>query len=56
MTCIKPQEMLTKDNMYRAFKDFDDDGGGSISTNEIKKALTPNNGHISQETWDIVFT
>ena len=55
MTCIHPQEMLTKDNMYRAFKDFDDDGGGSVSTVEIKQALTPKNGKISDETWDIVF-
>jgi len=41
MTCVHPHEMLTKDTMYRAFKDFDEDGGGSISADEIISALTP---------------
>ena len=36
---VDRNDLLSYDNMYKAFKMFDDDGGGSISTDEIKDKL-----------------
>ena len=55
MTCIDPKEMLIKENLERAFKDFDEDNGGSVSPTEIIKALTPKSGGIPIDTWEKVF-
>jgi len=55
LTCITPEKMLTKDNIYEAFKDFDADGGGSISIEEIKQVLSPKNRPISEDIWEDAF-
>lgn len=54
MTSIDPYEILTKDNINKAFRDFDDDDGGSISVGEIKVALSTR-FEIKQDIWDNVF-
>ena len=55
MTCISPSEMLTKENLEKAFSDFDTSGDRSVSPTEIMKALEPKNGHVSTAVWELVF-
>ena len=32
---VNKVELLSEDNLYKAFKYFDDDGGGSITIDEL---------------------
>lgn len=39
LATVDKDNLLSQDNMYKAFNMFDDDGGGSISIDEIKDKL-----------------
>ena len=54
ITSLDPREILTKENIYIAFRKFDEDDGGSISVQELKTALS-SKFQIHEEVWDTLF-
>lgn len=41
ITVVDPMQVIKRENAQKAFKAFDSDGGGSISTDEMQEFLSP---------------
>lgn len=52
---VPPDRLLDSETLTRAFRVFDDDNSGTVSPDEIMKALTPPGVFISEKTWNYVF-
>ena len=55
MTAVAPEDLLTNEAMRQAFIIFDEDGGNSISVEEIMGELNDRGWHIPIATWKLVF-
>ena len=53
MAAVNKDELVSDQNLVTAFKIFDKDGGGTVSSQEIKEVLGIGS-EISEEVWDKV--
>jgi calcium-dependent protein kinase len=48
---INKQKLLTNEILWNAFQLFDKDGGGTITSAEVKAVLNPG-GEFDEDLWD----